>query len=133
MVGDEPGPSKLEKARRYGLPEISEDDFLDLILRKSGMKAKYTVINECDNFGKSGTETTGFNEAVPTSGKDSTLENETLKNHVAEINTKAKVQSHKVSNSEKSNADGSQDLCNDDKSVNLVSKNKAVIGEIETD
>ncbi|KAH1024059.1 replication factor C subunit 1 [Dendroctonus ponderosae] len=129
VVGDEPGPSKLEKARKYGLPEISEDDFLDLILRKSGMKAKYTVKRECDDFGESGEQTTEINEAVPTSDKNSTLEsgNQPLKNNVEEINCKPKVQSHKVNNSDKPSADGNQDLSNGDKSENLVPKNKVVL------
>ncbi|KRT81463.1 AAA protein [Oryctes borbonicus] len=41
VEGVEPGPAKLEKARKYGIPSIGEDTFLDLILTKSGMKPKY--------------------------------------------------------------------------------------------
>lgn len=41
VVGEEPGPSKLEKARSLGIPEISEDDLLDMILVRSGKSAKY--------------------------------------------------------------------------------------------
>ncbi|GJQ69768.1 Gnf1 [Trypoxylus dichotomus] len=41
VEGVEPGPAKLEKAREYGIPAISEDEFLDLILTKSGMRPKY--------------------------------------------------------------------------------------------
>ncbi|KAL1493979.1 hypothetical protein ABEB36_009657 [Hypothenemus hampei] len=43
VVGDEPGPAKLEKARKYNIPNISEDQFLDMILEKSDMKARYAV------------------------------------------------------------------------------------------
>ncbi|KAI4465725.1 chromosome transmission fidelity factor 18 [Holotrichia oblita] len=42
VEGVEPGPAKLEKARQYAIPSISEDEFLDLILIKSGMPAKYS-------------------------------------------------------------------------------------------
>ncbi|CAG9766471.1 unnamed protein product [Ceutorhynchus assimilis] len=50
VVGDQPGPAKLEKAKNYNIPEITEDDFLDLILVKSGMKPKYAVKDkECSS------------------------------------------------------------------------------------
>ncbi|XP_018567232.1 replication factor C subunit 1 [Anoplophora glabripennis] len=42
VVGDDPGPSKLDKARGFNIPEISEDDLLDMILVKSGMKPKFS-------------------------------------------------------------------------------------------
>ncbi|KAJ8977518.1 hypothetical protein NQ317_017136, partial [Molorchus minor] len=41
VVGDDPGPSKLDKARGLNIPEITENDLLDMILVKSGMKAKF--------------------------------------------------------------------------------------------
>lgn len=40
-MGDEPGPAKLEKARSYNIPNITEDELLDLILVNSGMQPKY--------------------------------------------------------------------------------------------
>ncbi|XP_018326325.1 replication factor C subunit 1 [Agrilus planipennis] len=43
VMGDVPGPAKLEKARSYGIPIISEDDLLNLIQIKSGMKPTYTT------------------------------------------------------------------------------------------
>ncbi|XP_056630232.1 replication factor C subunit 1 isoform X2 [Diorhabda sublineata] len=42
VVGEDPGPAKLEKARGYKIPEINEDEFFDLILVKSGLKPKYS-------------------------------------------------------------------------------------------
>ncbi|CAH1183179.1 unnamed protein product [Phaedon cochleariae] len=42
VVGDEPGPSKLDKARGMNIPEINEDGLLDMILEKSGMKPKFS-------------------------------------------------------------------------------------------
>lgn len=41
VVGEEPGPAKLEKARMYGIATLSEDELLDLILTKSGRKPMY--------------------------------------------------------------------------------------------
>ncbi|XP_050306899.1 replication factor C subunit 1 [Anthonomus grandis grandis] len=41
VVGDQPGPAKLEKSRKYGIPEIDEDQFLDMILVKSGQQPRY--------------------------------------------------------------------------------------------
>ncbi|XP_060516743.1 replication factor C subunit 1 [Cylas formicarius] len=49
VVGEEPGPAKLEKARNYNIIEISEDEFLDMILIKSGLQPRYchkTVVSE---------------------------------------------------------------------------------------
>lgn len=66
VVGDEPGPVKLEKARKYNLPEISEDQFLDIILTKSGMKPKYAVKAESEDLGIGGSE-----ESSPKSEKSS--------------------------------------------------------------
>ncbi|CAG9853876.1 unnamed protein product [Phyllotreta striolata] len=43
VVGDEPGPAKLEKARSFNIPEISEDELFDLILVKSGQKPEYVL------------------------------------------------------------------------------------------
>lgn len=37
----DPGPAKLAKAESYNIANISEDEFLDLILTKSGMPARY--------------------------------------------------------------------------------------------
>lgn len=42
-MGREPGPAKMEKARNYNIPMISEDELLDMILVKSGMKPKYVA------------------------------------------------------------------------------------------
>ncbi|KAJ8915620.1 hypothetical protein NQ315_003404 [Exocentrus adspersus] len=42
VVGDEPGPAKLDKARGLHIPEISENELLDMILVKSGMKPKFS-------------------------------------------------------------------------------------------
>ncbi|KAJ8961287.1 hypothetical protein NQ318_008972 [Aromia moschata] len=42
VVGDDPGPAKLDKTRGLNIPEISEDDLLDMILVKSGMKPKFS-------------------------------------------------------------------------------------------
>lgn len=50
-MGDEPGPAKLEKARKYNIPEITEDQFLDLILTKSGQKPKYVSRTESEDLG----------------------------------------------------------------------------------
>lgn len=41
-MGEDPGPAKLDKARGYNIPEITEDDLLDMILTKSGMEPKYS-------------------------------------------------------------------------------------------
>lgn len=41
VVGNEPGPAKLEKARNYGIKTIEEDELLDMILVKSGQKPRY--------------------------------------------------------------------------------------------
>lgn len=51
VVGDEPGPAKLEKARKYNIPEITEDQFLDLILTKSGQKPKYVSRTVSEDLG----------------------------------------------------------------------------------
>ncbi|KAF7282331.1 hypothetical protein GWI33_002903 [Rhynchophorus ferrugineus] len=53
VVGDQPGPSKLEKARNYNIKEISEDEFLDLILTKSGKQPMYAH-NNSEDVGTSG-------------------------------------------------------------------------------
>lgn len=45
VVGDEPGPAKLAKAESYGIPNINEDEFLDMILTKSGKPAHYVKQN----------------------------------------------------------------------------------------
>lgn len=50
-MGDEPGPAKLEKARKYNIPEITEDQFLDLILTKSGQTPKYVSRMESEDLG----------------------------------------------------------------------------------
>lgn len=44
VVGDDPGPAKLEKAQNYGISTISEDELLDMILTKSGLEPKFTKI-----------------------------------------------------------------------------------------
>ncbi|KAG5878665.1 hypothetical protein JTB14_015598 [Gonioctena quinquepunctata] len=50
VVGEDPGPSKLDKARGLSIPEISEDEFLDMILVKSGMKPKFAkTISDVSN------------------------------------------------------------------------------------
>ncbi|RZC31761.1 replication factor C subunit 1 [Asbolus verrucosus] len=41
VVGEDPGPAKLAKAESLNIPNITEDELLDLILVKSGMKPKY--------------------------------------------------------------------------------------------
>ncbi|XP_066154359.1 replication factor C subunit 1 [Euwallacea fornicatus] len=52
VLGDEPGPAKLEKARRYNIPELTEDQFLDMILVKSGEKPRYAVLkSESEDWG----------------------------------------------------------------------------------
>lgn len=51
VVGDEPGPAKLEKAKAYGIPNITEDEFLDMIRIKSGMAPVY-VKNDVQENGK---------------------------------------------------------------------------------
>lgn len=43
VVGEEAGPSKLQKAKNYNIPQISEDELLDMILKKSGMVPKYVA------------------------------------------------------------------------------------------
>lgn len=45
VVGDDPGPAKMEKAKNYGIPTISEDEFLDMIRTKSGMAPLYGKCN----------------------------------------------------------------------------------------
>ncbi|XP_062561674.1 replication factor C subunit 1 [Armigeres subalbatus] len=40
VVGDDAGPSKLAKAEELGIPQISEDELLDLIREKSGLPKK---------------------------------------------------------------------------------------------
>ncbi|XP_030754846.1 replication factor C subunit 1 [Sitophilus oryzae] len=57
VVGDQPGPSKLEKARNFNIKEISENELLDLILVKSGMKPKYVTRNDSEDLGLGGSET----------------------------------------------------------------------------
>lgn len=42
VVGEEPGPAKLQKAKNYGITTISEDELLDLIRTKSGLKPIYS-------------------------------------------------------------------------------------------
>lgn len=52
MVGEDPGPAKLDKARGFNIPEIDEDQLFDMILTKSGMKPKYSKTNSeesCDS------------------------------------------------------------------------------------
>ncbi|XP_017775919.1 PREDICTED: replication factor C subunit 1 [Nicrophorus vespilloides] len=49
VVGQDPGPSKLEKARSFGIKEITEDELLDMILVKSGMPPKYVKHSEDDD------------------------------------------------------------------------------------
>ncbi|EFA03814.1 replication factor C subunit 1 [Tribolium castaneum] len=50
VVGAEPGPAKLAKAESYNIPNISEDELLDMILTKSGMEPKYCKKNtSCDS------------------------------------------------------------------------------------
>lgn len=51
VVGEDPGPAKLEKARGYNIPEINEDEFFDLILVKSGLVPKYSKMSKdsCDS------------------------------------------------------------------------------------
>lgn len=52
VVGEDPGPSKLDKARGYNITEIDEDHLLDLILTKSGMKPKFSKMQSeksCDS------------------------------------------------------------------------------------
>ncbi|XP_022906012.2 replication factor C subunit 1 [Onthophagus taurus] len=49
VVGDQAGPSKTEKARNYNIPFLNENEFLDLILVKSGMKPKYAVKEEINS------------------------------------------------------------------------------------
>lgn len=57
MVGDQPGPAKLEKARNYNIKELSEDELLDLILTKSGKQPMYAQHNSKDlNIGTSESE-----------------------------------------------------------------------------
>lgn len=70
VVGDEPGPAKLEKANSYGISTISEDELLDMIRTKSGMKPIYTVKPENDEKvnGKDHTEDSKQKES---SNKDS--------------------------------------------------------------
>lgn len=46
VVGEEPGPAKMEKAQSYNIPMISEDELLDLILKKSGMEPRYVKKEE---------------------------------------------------------------------------------------
>ncbi|CAH0557263.1 unnamed protein product [Brassicogethes aeneus] len=43
VVGEEPGPAKMAKAESYNIPFLSEDEFLDLILKKSDMNPKYVM------------------------------------------------------------------------------------------
>ncbi|VEN38222.1 unnamed protein product [Callosobruchus maculatus] len=64
VVGDDPGPAKLSKARDYGIKEISEDDLLNMILVKSGMKPKFSLQNS-DVSVESGIDT----EDQPPKGK----------------------------------------------------------------
>lgn len=70
VEGVEAGPAKLEKARQYGIPCISEDEFLDLILTKSGMKAKYSTggrfadINTEDVPAESTTKASSFKKKI---------------------------------------------------------------------
>lgn len=40
LVGEEAGPAKLAKAETMGIRQISEDDLLDMIREKSGLKSK---------------------------------------------------------------------------------------------
>lgn len=49
VVGDDPGPVKMEKAKNYGIPTISEDEFLDMIRIKSGMTPLYSKEGECSS------------------------------------------------------------------------------------
>ena len=41
VAGEDPGPAKMQKAKDYGIRTLSEDEFLDLILTKSGMLPRY--------------------------------------------------------------------------------------------
>lgn len=49
VVGEEAGPAKLAKADSFGIPTISENELLDMILVKSGMEQKYVKSND-DNM-----------------------------------------------------------------------------------
>ncbi|XP_044268822.1 replication factor C subunit 1 [Tribolium madens] len=49
VVGEEPGPAKLAKADGYNIPNISEDELLDMILTKSGIEPKYCKKNTSCN------------------------------------------------------------------------------------
>lgn len=51
VVGEDPGPAKMEKAQIYKIQELSEDQFLDMILVKSEMKPKYVLMSESDDLG----------------------------------------------------------------------------------
>lgn len=65
VVGEDPGPAKLDKARKYNIPEIDEDQLLDMILTKSGMKPKYSKTNSeesCDS-GKGNSAANSFEES----------------------------------------------------------------------
>lgn len=68
VVGDEPGPAKLEKAKNYGIPTISEDELLDMIRTKSGMKAIYTVKTENDEKPNGGDQTEDSKQKESSSG-----------------------------------------------------------------
>lgn len=85
MVGDDPGPAKLDKARCYNIPEISEDDLLDMILVKSGMKPKFLKIKSyVSNESGIGTE----EEASPKSKKrERSPKNKTVKKEDKEMVT----------------------------------------------
>lgn len=65
VVGEDPGPSKLDKARGFNIPEIDEDKLLDLILTKSGMKPKYSKLQSeesCDS-GLGSSEVISFDDS----------------------------------------------------------------------
>uniref|UniRef100_A0A6P7FBV7 Replication factor C subunit 1 n=1 Tax=Diabrotica virgifera virgifera TaxID=50390 RepID=A0A6P7FBV7_DIAVI len=74
VVGEEPGPSKLDKARGFKIPEINEDQFLDLILIKSGMKAKY--------YHKDSSDSGVFEEDIDNDKKNKKQKEEHEKNKV---------------------------------------------------
>lgn len=66
VVGDEPGPAKMEKAKNYGIPTISEDEFLDMIRVKSGLPPLSTKNEKCNGESSNKSEAKSESQASKT-------------------------------------------------------------------
>ncbi|XP_012263506.2 replication factor C subunit 1 isoform X2 [Athalia rosae] len=89
VLGDEPGPAKLEKAKKLGIKTISEDDLLDMIrTRPAGQATPMTGV---------GMSPVGKLKNFPNRAKRKTPEPEPLTITLPNSPPKAKDRSHPIS------------------------------------